>query len=39
MTTCHCTVVNHPAGPVWVAHSTDRTCPQHTHGQRFEETR
>jgi hypothetical protein len=33
--TCHCTVVDHPAGSVWVAHSIDRTCGQHVHGERW----
>lgn len=36
--TCHCTVVDHPAGEVWVTHTPDHACPQHTHGQRYQET-
>lgn len=34
---CSCTVVSHPAGEVWVTHTTDNTCDQHRHGQRYEE--
>lgn len=32
---CHCTVVEHPAGPVWVAGTVDRTCGQHQFGERW----
>ena len=34
---CHCTVTEHPAGAVWVAHTVDRTCPQHYYGQPWRE--
>lgn len=34
---CHCVVVAHPAGSVWIAQAVDKSCPEHAWAEPYRE--